>query len=141
MYKFNVFFIAIVTASFLFSCSSEQEKSSANLASHAKADEATQLASSNQKFEIVPNEMVCMVNNRFMGIKQIPIEVEGITYYGCCPECVKKIQENLGGVRYAKDPVSGKKVDKARAVIIKNNENGMVQYFESEASANRFLKR
>lgn len=141
MYKSKVFFIAIVTAFFLFSCSSEQEKSSVNTPPHAMAQDAAQQASTNQKFEIVPNEKVCMVNDRFMGIKQIPIEVEGITYYGCCPDCVKKLQENLGGVRYAKDPVSGEKVDKASAVIIKNNEDGMVQYFGSEASANQFLKQ
>lgn len=82
-----------------------------------------------------------MVNDRFMGIKQIPIEAEGITYYGCCPDCVKKLQENIGGARYSKDPVSDEKVDKASAVIVKNNEDGMVQYFGSEASANQFLKQ
>ncbi len=141
MFKSKVLFIAIATASFLFSCSSEPEKSAANTPPHAMAQGAAQQASTNQKFEIVPNEKVCMVNDRFMGIKQIPIEVEGITYFGCCPDCVKKLQENLNGVRYSNDPVSGEKVDKASAVIIKNNEDGMVQYFGSEASANQFLKQ
>ena len=141
MYKSKVFFITITATFLLFSCSSEPEKSGVNTPPQAMEQEPEQQATINQKFEIVPNEKVCMVNDRFMGIKQIPIEVEGITYYGCCENCVKKLQENISGVRYAKDPVSGEKVDKASAVIVKNNKDGMVQYFESEASANEYIKQ
>ena len=37
------------------------------------------------------SSLVCFVNNKFMGIDQIPVEVEGKTYYGCCQDCVAKI--------------------------------------------------
>ena len=137
MYNFKVFCVIIATSFLFFSCSPETERGSAN----ATQQPATQQLSQNQKFEIVPNDKVCMVNDRFMGIKQIPIEVDGITYYGCCQDCVKKIQENLGGVRYSKDPVSGEKVDKANAIIVQNREDGTVYYFGSGASAGQFLRQ
>ena len=137
MYNFKVFCVIIATSFLFFSCSPETERGSAN----ATQQPATQQLSQNQKFEIVPNDKVCMVNDRFMGIDQIPIEVDGITYYGCCQDCVKKIQENLGGVRYSTDPVSGEKVDKAAAVIVRNKADGAVFYFRSDVSASQFLKQ
>src|SRR5690606_17886247 len=36
----------------------------------------------------VPNDMVCMVNDEYMGKKQIPVVVGATTYYGCCDMCV-----------------------------------------------------
>ena len=136
MYYFNVLFPILITSFLFFSCSPETESNS-NAAQQPTVEQISQ----NQKFEIVPNDKVCMVNDRFMGIDQIPIEVDGITYYGCCQDCVKKIQENLGGVRYSTDPVSGEKVDKAAAVIVRNKADGAVFYFRSDVSASQFLKQ
>jgi len=76
-----------------------------------------------------------------MGSKQIPVEVEGITYYGCCQMCVKKLQENIQGVRFSRDPVTNEKVDKANAVIVRNVQDETVSYFGSKASANEFMKK
>lgn len=73
---------------------------------------------------------VCMVNDLFMGRKQIPVVVEGRTYYGCCPACKEKL-EKQPEVRTARDPVSGQAVDKAKAVIVQD-PTGKVLYFASE---------
>jgi YHS domain-containing protein len=71
-----------------------------------------------------------MVNNQFMGTPQIPIEVAGHTYFGCCEMCKARLG-NDPTARLAKDPVSGREVDKATAVIGKTRE-GHTLYFENE---------
>ncbi|MBK3332140.1 TRASH domain-containing protein [Persephonella atlantica] len=88
--------------------------------------------------EIVKPEYVCMVNDRFMGVEQIPVKVNEKVYYGCCKMCIGRLQNNES-LRYAVDPISGKKVDKAKAVILKQKD-GSVLYFENESNANRFIK-
>lgn len=85
--------------------------------------------------------LVCFVNNKFMGIDQIPVEVEGKTYYGCCKDCVGKLK-NIREIRYSIDPLTGKEVDKALAYIVldpKGNQD--VLYFESEQNYLNYLKR
>lgn len=79
----------------------------------------------------VPNELVCMVNNAYMGENQMPVPVEGKTYYGCCEMCVERLNEDENS-RLGRDPFSGNEVDKSEAYIIISNENGKVEYFESE---------
>ncbi|HEY5948576.1 MAG TPA: hypothetical protein VIV40_23955 [Kofleriaceae bacterium] len=79
---------------------------------------------------------VCMVNDMFMGRSQIPVQVEGRTYFGCCPDCKKKL-ENQPATRTAQDPVTGEAVDKARAVIVQDS-SGKVYYFASEDTLRRF---
>lgn len=73
---------------------------------------------------------VCMMNNKLFDTPQIAIEVEGKTYYGCCPMCADKLKNN-SSLRAAIDPVSGKQVDKADAVIGADS-NGMTYYFENK---------
>ena len=75
---------------------------------------------------------VCMMNDRVMGVPQIPVVVEGKTYYGCCAMC-KKALNDRPETRFAVDPITDKKVDKALAVI-GAQEDGRVFYFENEAS-------
>lgn len=77
-------------------------------------------------------EYVCMVNNAAFDKPQIPVEVGGKTYYGCCPMCKERLAKDVSA-RTATDPVSGKEVDKASAVIGKAAD-GSVYYFESEAN-------
>ena len=79
--------------------------------------------------EVTDPSQVCMVNNQYMGRPQIPTTVEGKTYYGCCPMCKGRLEKEVSA-RTAKDPVSGRDVDKAVAIIGKQ-ENGDVLYFES----------
>lgn len=79
---------------------------------------------------------VCMVNDQYMGRDQIPVAVAGKTYYGCCANCKEKLEKSESA-RMATDPVTGKPVDKASAVIARD-EQGKVFYFESEATLARY---
>jgi YHS domain-containing protein len=80
----------------------------------------------------VQSSYVCYVNNKYMGKEQIPVEVEGKVYYGCCQGCVVTLQTRRD-MRYAIDPLTEKEVDKATAfIVIKPGSDGAVQYFESE---------
>lgn len=85
----------------------------------------------------VPNETVCMVNNAYMGKKQMEVPHNGKMYYGCCEMCVKKIPTDKTA-REAIDPYSGKTVDKADAYIVMISDEGEVAYFENEESYNKF---
>src|SRR5262245_61283291 len=64
----------------------------------------------------VPAKRVCMVNNTVFPEDQIPVAVEGRTYFGCCEMCKGRLAADPS-VRTAVDPISGKSVDKAKAVI------------------------
>jgi YHS domain-containing protein len=81
------------------------------------------------KGDQVPNEMVCMVNNAYMGKKQIEVPHDGKVYYGCCEMCVERIPKDKK-VREAVDPYTGKTVDKASAYIVMISNEGEVAYFE-----------
>jgi len=80
--------------------------------------------------------LVCMVTNQFMGKTQIPVAVQGKTYFGCCEMCKERLARDATA-RVAKDPVSGKEVDKASAVIAKR-EDGQVLYFQSVENLQRY---
>ncbi|MCG7501207.1 hypothetical protein MHM83_04935 [Tenacibaculum sp. Mcav3-52] len=92
-------------------------------------------------YEIVPNDKVCMVNDRYMGVEQIPIDVEGITYYGCCQGCVEKLQKNIDNVRFGSNPIDDTKIDKANAVIVQDKSKGNVFYFASKEDAQNFINK
>lgn len=80
----------------------------------------------------VETKRVCMVNNQVFDKDQIPVAVEGKTYYGCCEMCKERLAKDVTA-RTGTDPVSGKPVDKATAVI-GALPDGKVLYFESEAT-------
>lgn len=84
----------------------------------------------------VETSYVCMVNNAVMAKPQIPVKVENKTYYGCCEMCAGTLKKDRKA-RFAIDPVSGKEVDKAKAVI-GAKPNGEVLYFENEATFQKF---
>lgn len=77
-----------------------------------------------------------MVNDQFMGRPQIPVDVGGRTYYGCCAMCKDKLN-NQPESRTAFDPVTNQQVDKASAVIVQDRA-GKVLYFASEDTLRRF---
>jgi YHS domain-containing protein len=85
---------------------------------------------------VTDNSQVCMVNDQFMGRPQIPVAVEGRTYFGCCAACKEKL-ENQPAMRTAQDPVTGEPVDKAKAVIVQDGA-GKVMYFASEDTLRRY---
>ena len=82
---------------------------------------------------------VCMMNDRVMGVPQIPVVVEGKTYYGCCAMCKERLT-NDAAARKALDPVTGRNVDKAKAVIARRPD-GSVLYFESKDTLRRYRGR
>lgn len=84
-----------------------------------------------------PSE-VCMVNNTVMSKPQIPVKVGEKTYYGCCEGCVGKLKTKKA-MRLAKDPVTGRDVDKAVAFILKADD-GTALYFESMEMAKKYIK-
>ena len=93
----------------------------------------------NGKLTRVETKTVCMINEHAMGKDQIPIEIEGRTYYGCCEMCKKALAADAAK-RVAVDPVSGKQVDKATAVIA-SQEDGRVFYFENEENLAKHNKQ
>jgi len=87
--------------------------------------------------EPVKHSGVCMVQNRHGVMKMIPVEIDGRMYYGCCAGCVGKLKFNQA-VRFAKDPVTGKEVDKSKAFIVGNADSTVI-YFESKETAEIFF--
>jgi YHS domain-containing protein len=86
----------------------------------------------------VETRKVCMVNNQVFDKDQIPVTVEGKTYYGCCEMCKERLTKDAAA-RTAVDPVTGKPVDKATAVI-GALPDGKVLYFESETTFGQYGK-
>ncbi|MDP3540949.1 MAG: hypothetical protein Q8T11_00620 [Elusimicrobiota bacterium] len=82
---------------------------------------------------------VCMVNDRVMGQAQLPVIVDGRTYYGCCADCVGRLNADRKA-RVSTDPVTGRDIDKSEAVILQG-ESGEALYFESEDTARRYRGR
>ena len=93
----------------------------------AQGDAAKAAAAGLKKVE---SKFVCMINNQEMDREQIPVEVDGKTYFGCCAMCKERLAKDADS-RKAVDPVSGKEVDKAKAVI-GADARGDVFYFENE---------
>ncbi len=81
----------------------------------------------------VAADVVCMSNNYFMGgPQQTPVALDGKTYFVCCEGCRTTLTKHPKD-RVAKDPVSGKPVDKSVAAIGKLPNNNIL-YFENEAN-------
>ena len=102
----------------------------------AAAEKQQQAGNQADKAVPVASNMVCMINNRSMANEQIPVEIDGKTYYGCCPMCKERLEKDEAS-RYAVDPVSGKKVDKAKAVI-GALPGAAVLYFENEENLRKY---
>ena len=82
---------------------------------------------------------VCMVNDTYMSKEQIPVQVSGKTYYGCCAMCKERLAK-MAEARSAVDPVSGKKVDKATAVIGRSADDSVL-YFENAENLAAYNRR
>jgi len=98
----------------------------------------SKMAWSKEKIHLVKTENVCMVTNMVFPKKQIPVEQDGKTYFGCCENCKQTLATDVAS-RFATDPVSGLKVDKANAVIAAK-EDGSVIYFENKKNYLKFKK-
>lgn len=100
------------------------------------AKSVTVAAEAGPRAVLVASDKVCMINDRAMAMDQIPVEIDGKTYYGCCPMCKERLVKDETS-RYAVDPVTGKKVDKAKAVI-GALPGAAVLYFESAENLARY---
>ena len=114
----------LILISFLLLSNTNNEKISGN----AIIDQVT----------IIENKYVCMVNDDVYDAPQIPVPIDGKTYYGCCMGCKAKLENDIN-TRYAIDPMSNNKVDKATAIIGQTN-SGKVLYFESQENFNKYNK-
>lgn len=99
----------------------------------------TTVAIGAEQLRKVEASQVCMVNNVYMEKPQIPVKVGKQTYYGCCDMCAGTLNKDRSA-RFAIDPVSGKEVDKAKAVI-GAKPNNEVLYFESEKNFKAFTSK
>lgn len=89
---------------------------------------------------MLPNNQVCMVNDAFKPAEQIPVTVNGKTYYGCCQGCVDALKTNELA-RTTTDLISGESIDKATSVaILKPGSKEQVLYFANEANAIKYVK-
>ncbi len=87
----------------------------------------------------VNKRMICMITNKAYSKPQLPVTVEGRTYYGCCDMCRHTLKTDASS-RYAIDPISGKKVDKSKAVLGKDAK-GSVVYFQNQADFDAYNAR
>lgn len=129
--------IIIFGSAVLYACGNEKQKNTPEPQPVQKVQSVTSTGKY-KKGDHVPNETVCMVNNAYMGKKQIEVPHGGKIYYGCCAMCVERIP-NDQTVREAVDPLTGKKVDKANAYIVMISDEGEVAYFENEENYKKFL--
>tara|TARA_R110002049_G_scaffold116099_1_gene268408 strand:+ start:7134 stop:7568 length:435 start_codon:yes stop_codon:yes gene_type:complete len=133
--------LIVVVAFSIVACNSKPKqdntKETAVVAPQTETQQETQ-----QDYQVgsqVPNELVCMVNDAYMSKPQIPVPVNGKTYYGCCQMCVGTLNNNETA-RTGIDPLSKKPVDKTEAYIVLMKEEGDVAYFESKENYLKYKK-
>lgn len=84
----------------------------------------------------VDSKFVCMINKKHFNHAQTAVVLDGHTYYACCEDCKKQLTENKAS-RMDKDPVSGKEVDKAIAVV-GIDYAGNAFFFETKENMKKF---
>jgi YHS domain-containing protein len=89
-----------------------------------------------ESLERVDAKYVCFVTKHRFNKEQLPVAVNGKTYYGCCDMCKAKLKEDAAQ-RCGVDPVSGQTVDKASAVIGADSQ-GNVYFFENEDNLKKY---
>ncbi|MBA3395967.1 MAG: hypothetical protein H0T89_25270 [Deltaproteobacteria bacterium] len=130
---------SIITLGFalgLAACSNESTSTPQTTAPTGQTSSSAPIALPAGMTRVADPTQVCMVNNQNMNKPQIPIEVAGRTYYGCCAMCKDRLGNDPSS-RVARDPVTGEQVDKSMAVIIQDT-TGKVLYFASEDTLRRF---
>ncbi|WP_228458122.1 hypothetical protein [Chryseobacterium schmidteae] len=131
--------IAALAAVLLISCESKKPEITAKATENNESTKQMVQNNNPKKGKNVPKNMVCMVNDTYMGKEQIEVLFEGKIYYGCCNMCKEKIPKDARA-RYAIDPHSLKKISKADAYIVVIGNNNEVAYFENEGNYQKFLK-
>lgn len=86
--------------------------------------------------KVAANE-VNMVTNKHMKKAQAEVKLDGKTYFASGPGMEANLAKNAS-TKFAKDPFTGKTVDKSEAAIFAD-ASGNVWYFESENSYKGFI--
>ena len=120
--------ILAFVAVFLVSCTNSKAENTQITNAHFKTG------------DIVPHDQVCMVNNAYMGKKQLEVKHDGKTYYGCCENCKLRIPQEENA-RMAYDPISHQLIDKATANTPPPDKNDNVVYFENKANYEAFFNK
>ncbi|OBW40415.1 hypothetical protein AB670_03282 [Chryseobacterium sp. MOF25P] len=131
--------IAALAAILVTSCENKKTEMKTERAESKLAIKKVIQNNNPEKGKNVPNNLVCMVNDVYMGKEQIEVPFEGKMYYGCCNMCKEKIPKDESA-RYATDPHSLKKISKADAYIVVIGNNNEVAYFENEENYRKFLE-
>jgi len=98
---------------------------------------ATALAASpGEKVKQVDAKYTCFITKKHFDKPQNEVVVAGKKYYGCCEMCTKQLADDPKS-RVAIDPVNGKEVDKADAVI-GIDKAGNVYFFENADNLKKF---
>ncbi len=147
METIKIWIISLLTGGITLACQTKAEevKTAENPTAEIPYDIMAEVAMTNEqsspkykKGDNVPRDLVCMVNDAYMGKKQLEVPMGGKMYYGCCEMCKERIPKDEK-VRYGIDPLTTKKVDKAEAYIVLVGDNGEVAYFEKESNYKKFV--
>jgi YHS domain-containing protein len=92
--------------------------------------------------DTIAHRKVCMVDDIYQGdYPTLPAKFDNRTYYGCDSKAVRELTTK-NEFRTATDPVTGKRIDKATAVIaIHPKRDGKVLYFESSETFTKYLSK
>lgn len=89
--------------------------------------------------DTISHANVCMEDDLYSSNERNPVLIVNKTYYACNQKAIKYLSSNES-LRFAIDPVSKAKVDKATAIISLHPErNGKVIYFASKQTYNTYL--
>lgn len=84
----------------------------------------------------VEAKYTCMVEKKYFDDPQEPVVIDEHTYYVCCKMCAAQLLEDPAS-RKDVDPVSGKEVNKATAVV-GVSAAGKVYFFENAENLKQF---
>ena len=88
--KFSI--LSLFLISLLISSCNNQTKQIEESSNKKKIEYSDETISKAAEVAKIESSKVCYVNNKFMGIDQIPVEFENKIYYGCCEGCVLKLK-------------------------------------------------
>lgn len=107
------------------------------LRTRSKTPETINAGSPSQWLTRVEAKNVNMVTNRTENGTQQSLNINGSSYFVADETYAWTLQQNLN-LRFAVDPITNRKVDKAKAALFAD-ASGRVFYFESEKSYEEFL--
>ena len=78
-------------------------------------------------------QLVCMFRNQLIMEESSAVDIDGETFYACCPGCADNLRSNNADSQFAIDEYSHHRIKKSKAFIVLDNKaKGNVRYFESE---------